>query len=67
MQVIVEVIEKVARQTPVEVPDGLERDAIKQYLVDKYNAGELDDDFEICGVEFESISARIIQYQGENV
>ncbi|MCC5666879.1 hypothetical protein LC653_24040 [Nostoc sp. CHAB 5784] len=47
------------------VPYGLSDSAIKQYITDLYNSGEMLIDLNIAQVEFESISARIVQEQAD--
>lgn len=45
----------------IYIPDGLSQDAIKQYITDRYNSGELTPDLNIFQVDFESISAQIVR------
>ncbi|QFS50911.1 hypothetical protein GXM_08405 [Nostoc sphaeroides CCNUC1] len=39
----------------------LNQSAIKQHIVDRYNSGEMLTDMNLFQVDFESISARIVQ------
>ncbi|MBD2683336.1 MULTISPECIES: hypothetical protein [Nostoc] len=63
MKVIVQVVEKVYQEAHIEVPDFLCEEAIKQYIVDRYNSGKMTVDFNIFQVDFESISATIVNNQ----
>ncbi|MBD2248290.1 hypothetical protein [Nostoc sp. FACHB-888] len=65
MRVIVTVVEKIVSEAHIDIPDGLNKSAIKQYIVDRYNTGEMSTDMNIFQVEFESISARIVQEQSD--
>lgn len=61
MRVIVTVVEKIVSEAHLNIPDGLDESAIKQHIVDRYNTGEILTDMNIFQVNFESISARIVQ------
>lgn len=61
MKVIVTVVEKIISEAHIDIPDGLNQSAIKQHIVDRYNTGEMVTDMNIFQVDFESISARIVQ------
>lgn len=60
IKVIVQIVEKVHSEAHINVPDGLSHDAIKQHIIDLYNSGEIATDFNIFHVDFESISAQIV-------
>ncbi|BAT56695.1 hypothetical protein NOS3756_57070 (plasmid) [Nostoc sp. NIES-3756] len=60
MKVIVQVVEKIISEAHIDVPDGLSPDAIKQHITDRYHSGQMQTDFNICQVDFQSISAQII-------
>ncbi|MBW4565942.1 MAG: hypothetical protein KME32_33655 [Mojavia pulchra JT2-VF2] len=60
MKVIVTVVERITSEAHINIPDGLNESAIKQYITDRYNSGEILTDLNIFQVDFESISARII-------
>lgn len=59
MKVIVTVVEKITSKAHIDIPDELSESAIKQYITDRYNSGEMLSDLNIFQVDFESISARI--------
>ena len=61
MKVIVTVVEKIISEAHIDIPDGLNQSAIRQHIVDRYNTGEMVTDMNIFQVDFESISARIVQ------
>ena len=61
MKVIITVVEKISSEAHIDIPDGLNCSAIKQQIVDRYNTGEMSTDMNIFKVDFESISARIVQ------
>jgi hypothetical protein len=61
MKVIVTVVEKITSEAHIDIPDGLNKSAIKQHIVDRYNSGEMLTDMNIFQVDFESINARIVQ------
>jgi hypothetical protein len=61
MKVIVTVVEKIISEAHIDIPDGLNKSAIKQHIVDRYNRGEMVTDMNIFQVDFESISARIVK------
>lgn len=61
MKVIVTVVEKITSEAHIDIPDGLNQSAIKQHIVDRYNSGEMQTEMNIFQVDFESISARIVQ------
>jgi hypothetical protein len=65
MKVIVTVIEKITSEAHINIPDGLNQSAIKQHIVDRYNSGEMLIDLNIAQVEFESISAHIVEGQAD--
>ena len=65
MKVIVTVVEKIISEAHIDLPNGLSKSAIKQYIVDRYNAGEMSTDMNIFQVDFESISAQIVQEQSD--
>ncbi|MBD2533699.1 hypothetical protein H6G97_30755 [Nostoc flagelliforme FACHB-838] len=61
MKLIVTVVEKITSEAHIDIPDGLNQSEIKQHIVDRYNTGEMSTDMNIFQVDFESISARIVQ------
>ncbi|MHC5778766.1 hypothetical protein [Nostoc sp.] len=61
MKVIVTVVEKIISEAHIDIPDGLNKSAIKQHLVDRYNSGKMVTDMNIFQVYFESINARIVK------
>jgi hypothetical protein len=61
MKVIVTVVERITSEAHIDIPDELNQSAIKQHIVDRYNTGEISIDMNIFQVDFESISARIVQ------
>ncbi|BAY41633.1 hypothetical protein NIES2111_60290 (plasmid) [Nostoc sp. NIES-2111] len=61
MKVIVQVVEKVYQEAHIYIPDGMSADAIKQYITDRYNSGELTPNLNIFQVDFESINAQIVK------
>ncbi|MHC5931278.1 hypothetical protein [Nostoc sp.] len=61
MKVIVTVVEKITSEAHIDIPDGLNQSAIRQHIVDRYNTGAMSTDMNIFQVDFESISARIVQ------
>ncbi|QFS51420.1 hypothetical protein [Nostoc sphaeroides] len=61
MRVIVTVVEKIISEAHIDIPDGLNQSAIKQHIVDRYNTGGMQTEMNIFQVDFESISARIVQ------
>ena len=63
MKVIVTVVDKITSEAHLNIPDGLSESAIKQHITDLYNSGEMLIDLNIAQVEFESISAQIVQEQ----
>ena len=65
MKVIVQVVEKIISEAHIHIPDGLTEDAIKQHIVGLYNSGEIIPDLNIFQVDFESISATIVQQPQE--
>ncbi|MCC5604188.1 hypothetical protein [Nostoc favosum] len=65
MKVIVTVVDKITSEAHLNIPDGLSESAIKQHITDLYNSGEMLIDLNIAQVEFESISARIVQEQAD--
>ncbi|QLE45701.1 hypothetical protein FD723_35140 (plasmid) [Nostoc sp. C052] len=65
MRVIVTVVEKIISEAHIDIPDGLNQSAIKQQIVDRYNSGEMSTDMNIFQVDFESITARIVQRQAD--
>ncbi|MBN3874927.1 hypothetical protein [Nostoc sp. JL23] len=65
MRVIVTVVEKITSEAHIDIPDGLNKSAIKQHIVDRYNTGGMSTDMNIFQVDFESISARIVQKQAD--
>lgn len=67
MKIIVQLVEKVYQEAHLEIPDGLTEDAIRQVIIDRYNSGEITPDLNIFQVDFESISATIIQQPQEAV
>ncbi|QLE53269.1 hypothetical protein FD724_35725 (plasmid) [Nostoc sp. C057] len=60
MKVIVTVVERITSEAHIDIPDGLNQSAIRQHIVNCYNAGEMSTDMNIFQVDFESISARIV-------
>ena len=67
MRVIVTVIEKIVSEAHINIPDGLNQSAIKQHIVDRYNTGEMQTEMNIFQVDFESLSARIVQEQSDAI
>jgi hypothetical protein len=67
MKLIVQVVEKVISEAHIHIPDGLTEDAIRQHIVGLYNSGQITLDFNIFQVDFESISATIVQQPQEAV
>ncbi|MBW4457060.1 MAG: hypothetical protein KME55_32800 [Nostoc indistinguendum CM1-VF10] len=65
MKVVVQVVEKIISEAHIYIPDGLTEDAIKQHIVRLYNSGEITPDLNIFQVDFESISAKIVQQPQE--
>ncbi|MBG1264524.1 hypothetical protein [Nostoc commune] len=65
MKVIVTVVEKIISEAHIDIPDGLNQSAIKQHIVDRYNSGQMQTEMNIFQVDFESISARIVQEQAD--
>jgi hypothetical protein len=65
MKIIVTVIDKITSEAHINIPDGLSDSGIKQHITDLYNSGKMLIDLKIAQVEFESISARIIQEQAD--
>ncbi|WP_375511047.1 hypothetical protein [uncultured Nostoc sp.] len=65
MKVIVTVVEKIISEAHIDIPDGLNQSAIRQYIVDRYNSGEIQTEMNIFQVDFQSISARIVQEQSD--
>jgi len=63
MKVVVQVVEKVISEAHIYIPNGLTESTIKQYIVDRYNSGEMTPDLNIFQVDFESISATIVHNQ----
>lgn len=61
MKVIVTVVEKIISEAHIYIPDGLNQSAIKQHIVDRYNTGEMQTEMNIFQVDFESMSALIVQ------
>ena len=60
MKVIVTVVDKITSEAHINIPDSLDKSAIKQHVTDLYNSGEMLTDLNLCQVDFESISAQII-------
>jgi hypothetical protein len=65
MKVIVTVVEKITSEEHIDIPDELNQSAIKQHIVDRYNTGEMSTYMNIFQVDFESISAQIVQEQSD--
>jgi hypothetical protein len=65
MKVVVQVVEKVISEAHIQIPDGLTEAAIRQVITDRYNSGEITPDLNIFQVDFESISATIVQQTQE--
>jgi hypothetical protein len=65
MKVIVTVVEKITSEAHLNIPDGLDESVIKHHIVDRYNTGEMQTDMNIFQVDFQSISARIVQEQSD--
>ena len=61
MKVIVTVVEKITSEAHIDIPDGLNQSTIKQHIVDRYNTGGMQTEMNIFQVDFESMSARIVQ------
>lgn len=66
MKVVVQIVEKVISEAHINIPDGLTEESIKQHIVDRYNSGQMQTDLNICHVDFESISAQIMQNQNHD-
>lgn len=60
MKVIVTVVEQITSEAHIDIPDGLTQEAIKQEIVDRYNTGQMQTDFNIAQVDFISISAQVL-------
>jgi hypothetical protein len=60
MKVIVTVVERITSEAHINISDGLPEEVIKQQIVDLYNTGQMQTDLNIFQVDFESISARIV-------
>ncbi len=41
MRVIITVVERITSEAHIDIPDGLDESAIKQYIIDLYNSGEV--------------------------
>jgi hypothetical protein len=65
MKIVVQVVEKIISEAHIHIPDGLTEDAIRQHIVGLYNSGEIVPDLNIFQVDFESISATIVQQPQE--
>ncbi len=52
MRVIVTVVEKIISEAHIDIPDGLNKSAIKQHIVDRYNTGEMQTEMNIFQVDF---------------
>ncbi|MHC5779011.1 hypothetical protein [Nostoc sp.] len=65
MKLIVQVVEKIISEAHIHIPDELTEDAIRQHIVGLYNSGEITPDLNIFQVDFESISATIVQQPQE--
>ncbi|MCC5632620.1 hypothetical protein LC613_34000 [Nostoc sphaeroides CHAB 2801] len=65
MKVIVTVVEKIISEAHIDIPNGLNQSAIKEHIVDRYNTGEMQTEMNIFQVDFQSISARIVQEQSD--
>ncbi|WP_414569435.1 hypothetical protein [Nostoc sp. CCY 9925] len=65
MKIVVQIVEKVYQEAHIYLPDGLTEEAIRQVITDRYNSGEMIPDLNIFQVEFESISATIVQQPQE--
>ncbi|MCC5632935.1 hypothetical protein [Nostoc sphaeroides] len=65
MKVIITVVEKIISEAHIDIPDGLNQSAIKEHIVDRYNTGEMQTEMNIFQVDFQSISARIVQEQSD--
>lgn len=65
MRVIVTVVEKIVSEAHIDIPDGLNQSAIKQHIIDRYNTGGMQTEMNIFQVDFESMSARIVQGQSD--
>ncbi|MBD2683262.1 MULTISPECIES: hypothetical protein [Nostoc] len=63
MKVVVQIVEKVISEAHIYLPDGLTETAIRQVITDRYNSGEMTPDLNIFQVDFESISATIVNEQ----
>ena len=63
MKVIVTIVEKLESEAHIEIPDGLSESAIRQHITDLYNSGEMLIDLNIYQVDFESISATVVNPQ----
>ncbi|MBD2492572.1 hypothetical protein [Aulosira sp. FACHB-615] len=65
MKIVVQVVEKVYQEAHLDIPDGLTEAGIRQIITDRYNSGEITPDLNIFQVDFESISATIVQQPQE--
>ncbi|MFN6569897.1 hypothetical protein [Dendronalium sp. ChiSLP03b] len=65
MKVVVQIVEKVVSEAHIYLPDGLTEETIRQHIVGLYNSGEMTPDLNIFQVDFESISATIVQQPQE--
>ncbi|MBW4455855.1 MAG: hypothetical protein KME55_25910 [Nostoc indistinguendum CM1-VF10] len=61
MRVIVTVVEKITSEAHIDIPDRLNKSTIRQHIVDRYNTGEMQTEMNIFQVDFEFMSARIVQ------
>lgn len=61
MKVIVTVIDKITSEAHLNIPDWLDKSAIKQHITDLYNSEEMLTDLNLVQVDFESISAQIVK------
>jgi hypothetical protein len=60
MKVIVTVVETITSEAHVDIPDELTQEEIKREIVDRYNSGQMQADFNIAQVDFISISAQVL-------
>ncbi|MDZ8263696.1 hypothetical protein [Nostoc sp. ChiQUE01b] len=63
MKVVVQVVQKIYQEAHIDIPDMFCKDTIKQHIVDLYNSGEITPNLNIFQVDFESISATIVNEQ----
>ncbi|MBD2616335.1 hypothetical protein H6G94_34750 [Nostoc punctiforme FACHB-252] len=63
MIVRIQVVQKIYQEAHIDIPDMFCKDTMKQHIVDLYNSGEIIPDLNIFQIEFDSISATIVNEQ----